>query len=154
MTENNLRINFICPETPLKPGDVIGIIGDIVDREQLATVYSNSGSVLITIDGRFTKDLALLEKADPAPISQDRLKGGAATFDEGTLRLLAEKLMFDIPTEGVKAEGFKPVRAQEAISFTFAKAGEGRFQVILDRKTGERISVSWSPEQPKRAGPN
>lgn len=144
VTENSLRLNFACPDGgPLKIGDVIRVAADCLDREQLASVYSIAKSVPVTLDGRFLKDLALLEKADPAPISPERLKGGPADFDRNTLLLQARQYAAD--AEGDK-EGFSMTLAQDAVSFSFAKEGKGRLQVVMDKTTGELISRRWFPE--------
>ena len=147
VTENNLRLNFVCPEgVPLNLGDAICVAVDMLDQEQLARVYSLRNSVKIKIDGRYIKDLAILEKADPAPVSLERLRGAPAAFDKNTLLLQAQQYVHDVPRSGVKKEGFKVSRMQDAVSFTFVKAGEGRFLIIMDKQTGGVISRNWFPE--------
>lgn len=149
VSENSLRLNFICPEGgPLKIGDVIWVATDLLDQEQVATVYSASKTVKITIDGRYIKDLAVLEKADPEPVSKERLKGAPANFDRNTLLLTAQQWVLDVPSAGVKKEGFKLSQMQDAVSFTFVKPGEGRHLIIIDKQTGELILRNWYPENP------
>lgn len=149
VSENSLRLNFICPEEgPLNIGDVIWVAVDLLDKEQLATVYSASKTVKITIDGRSIKDLAVLERADPEPLSEERLKGAPADFDRNTLLLKAQQWVLDVPSAGVRKEGFNISRIQDAVAFTFAKPGEGRHLIIMDKQTGEPILRNWYPENP------
>lgn len=149
VTENSLRLNFACPEGgPLKIGDVIRVSVDLLDQEQLASVYTCSKSVLITLDGRYVKDLALLEKADPAPVSPERLKGGPAAFDHNTLLLQARQYVAYLSGGEVRREGFEVASVQDAVAFSFVKEGEGRFLIVMNKQTGDLISKAWFPQTP------